>query len=307
MASNWYEGILNTKGGLYTPPVAQPSMSVEDIYRGIIPSQTSGLTTRSVNTVPVPNPVSYALSGQAGIGPGGSARGSVSYMPPVMPNQPNGSIVAKSGTERLPAMSANADLLTGYAPAGSSSPAVAAINDASGYPNGIHPFAGYQAKMRPVAAMGGSGKDIQLQFEPGDVSGQRFADSEGRTFRTPSGKVYSPGGGVGAAPVLGGSPQDMRGREPQRQAGLGGLLGSLFGGQSNSGGLFSLLANPAQQQAPRTAAGKPIAAPGTVINSAVFGSGGSSYGSDKGQITAGLKPGERSFNTDTGTWGLKTK
>lgn len=38
---------------------------------------------------------------------------------------------------------------------------------------------------------------------------------------------------------------------------------------------------------------------------AVYGEGGGDYGSSPGQSTAGLKPGDRVYNADTNTWGLK--
>lgn len=38
---------------------------------------------------------------------------------------------------------------------------------------------------------------------------------------------------------------------------------------------------------------------------AVYGEGGGDYGSSPGQSTAGLKPGDRVYNADTGSWGLK--
>lgn len=38
----------------------------------------------------------------------------------------------------------------------------------------------------------------------------------------------------------------------------------------------------------------------------VYGSGGQSYGSDPGQVTAGLKPGDRVYNPDTNSWARKT-
>jgi len=37
----------------------------------------------------------------------------------------------------------------------------------------------------------------------------------------------------------------------------------------------------------------------------VYGEGGGDYGSSPGQSTAGLKPGDRVYNADTGSWGLK--
>ena len=287
MANPWDEFYRSVGiGGPSIPPNYNTPTDIGALYSGILPAPSSGLTTRSVNTVPIPNPVSYTLSGQAGIGPGGSARGSVSYMPPVMPNQPNGSIVANKVQDRLTPNQFGYG--TGYT--SGLTPAQTAIAQATQTPG----LPGWGAS-RPSFPSGGSGKDIQLQFEPGDVSGQRFADSEGRTFRTPSGKVYSPSGGAGAAPVLGGSPQDMRGREPARP---GGMLG---------GSLLSFLTPKAV--APRTSAGVPIAAASGVRGpgNAIYASGGRSYGSDPGQVTIGLKPGERTYDPVSNSWGLKTR
>lgn len=63
----------------------------------------------------------------------------------------------------------------------------------------------------------------------------------------------------------------------------------------------------AQQVATKARTAVAIAAKtgGVVIDNAVYGSGGSSYGSNPGQSTAGLKPGDRTYNPDTNSWGLK--
>lgn len=215
-------------------------------------------------------------------------------MAALQPPKVNGNgLVAGLNTSRLPAT----NVRLGYGPETDSGvPALTAINGATKPAFGSGPFTQpYTAKFRPASLLPQTHNDIQLQFEPGDVSGQRFADSEGRTFRTPSGKVYSPSGGAGAAPVLGGSPQDMRGREPARP---GGMLG---------GSLLSFLTPKAV--APRTSAGVPIAAASGVRGpgNAIYASGGRSYGSDPGQVTIGLKPGERTYDPVSNSWGLKTR
>lgn len=55
----------------------------------------------------------------------------------------------------------------------------------------------------------------------------------------------------------------------------------------------------------RTAVAEAARTGGVVIDNAVYGSGGTSYGSNVGQVTAGLKPGDRTYNPDTNSWGLK--
>lgn len=57
--------------------------------------------------------------------------------------------------------------------------------------------------------------------------------------------------------------------------------------------------------APRGQFGQPLAVGGTYRNGAVWAADGSGYGGSAGQVTTGLKTGERVYDTNTGEWGLK--
>jgi len=65
----------------------------------------------------------------------------------------------------------------------------------------------------------------------------------------------------------------------------------------------------AMPMAPRNASGRPIAAPGYMIGNATHGINAAGdvgdYGSQPGQITAGLQPGDRQYDPDTNSWGLR--
>lgn len=61
----------------------------------------------------------------------------------------------------------------------------------------------------------------------------------------------------------------------------------------------------AARPAPRGQFGQPLAVGGTYRDGAVYAANGSGYGGTPGQSTAGLKTGERVYDTNTGEWGLK--
>lgn len=61
----------------------------------------------------------------------------------------------------------------------------------------------------------------------------------------------------------------------------------------------------AARPAPRGQFGQPLAVGGTYRDGAVYAANGMGYGGSPGQSTAGLKPGERVYDTNTGEWGLK--
>lgn len=111
-------------------------------------------------------------------------------------------------------------------------------------------------------------------------------------FGRPAGSVLSLLGGKVQLPQSGG------------QGGVLGLLRGLLSGNQGAGALPRLGGSP--RVAPRDASGKPIATGGVKArNGATYASGGRDYGSDPGQSTSGLKPGERTYNADTNSWGIK--
>jgi hypothetical protein len=109
---------------------------------------------------------------------------------------------------------------------------------------------------------------------------------------------------------------------PQRR---GGLFGMLFGGNANAGGngrgLFGMVNTPRAQRAPNTYApatsvsgntGYRNERTGVLYTSDKGRQYGTSatgqrtdYGASPGQKTAGLKPGDRVYNSDTNSWELK--
>jgi hypothetical protein len=167
--------------------------------------------------------------------------------------------------------------------------------------NGAPPnYGNYRASMRRAPMLPSGGQDIPNLDSLGldDMGAQRMADSR-RGPVAANGRVYYPGGRAPAA--AGGAAPRQQAQKPT------GLFGGLFGG---NGGLFGGGMFGGGQQAPRNAAGLPIAAAsGPVINGATYGitATGSvgDYGSSPGQITAGLQPGERKYDASTNSWGLR--
>lgn len=258
MANNWtdwYSGAmappLKVPGGYIPAPSLPAPMSVEEMYQGIIPSAPTGLTSRSVNTVPiVPTaPITADASARGGLGTGMQGRASLPYTAPALPNQPSGSISVGKSQDRLPQTTRDADILTGYAPLPGNS-ATSAIDQmlvaGGGYGKAGTSGRGSGSLSLPGVPKLPSAPVHQLNIDPPADEGQMYADSMGIPVRSKSGKVYSPkvpGSAVmpsgKVAPRYGG-PKAAPAANSQRGGlfglgGGGGLLGLMFGG---GGGLF---------------------------------------------------------------------
>lgn len=107
--------------------------------------------------------------------------------------------------------------------------------------------------------------------------------------------------------------------------GMGGLAGLLGG--PNAGGIVGMLGAPSTPRAPRTARAPDTYTPATSVSGNTgyrnertgvlhtsdkghqYGSTSSGqrtdYGASPGQKTAGLKPGDRVYDSSTNSWGLK--
>jgi hypothetical protein len=209
---------------------------------------------------------------------------------PRMPsNVAQGSVNPMGGQVRL--NSPEYDFALGPKP--QTSPALAAIDQAA------TPLMVAMPRRRPANA---PSPMINLSFSPSQVGGQNMANSAGRPVAGPSGKTYYPTNQ--ATDKIRAPMSPVAERATQKPT---GLFGGLFGG---TGGLFGGGMFGGGQQAPRNAAGLPIAAAsGPVINGATYGitATGSvgDYGSSPGQITAGLQPGERKYDASTNSWGLR--
>lgn len=221
---------LRLPGGGYAPaPSSQSQMSPEEIYQGIY-GEPLQLTSRSVQTVPVPTQA--ATDARFGVGAGMRGAGEATYQSPkvMLPNaNPGPNPVAKT-QDRLPAMPAGLPL------AGAFASGKAGLG-ASGFGSG--------SLTAKASDKGGSGV-IKLVTEPmSEVSGQNTANSFGKPVQGPSGKTYYPSNtpmsGVrapydpkAADKYSGKIGQDNRGPLSQllglKTSGLGGLLGGLFGG-----------------------------------------------------------------------------
>lgn len=191
--------------------------------------------------------------------PGMYGRGQTVPMP-AAPNQPSGTIVAFKDQQRLPGDPRPYNgLAYGYdaQPNAPANPAVAAIEKAvlpygmralAPTPaRGINAAAGmvpalgqasnnrYTASMRfasPNAGQSDGIIDLGDAFDP--KAGQSFANTEGKPVRI-KGVIYYPGG---RAPQ--GAPAPRAATTQQRSGGLGGLLGSLFGGGNLGSGRAAL-------------------------------------------------------------------
>jgi hypothetical protein len=134
----------------------------------------------------------------------------------------------------------------GYGPApATTNPAVAAIQQATGtVPRGIPVYnrsrdslsyaaAGRNAvaNMPPVTGKTGDGIIDLTASNPSERGAQGIADSQGAPVRV-GGKVYYPGG---KAPVNAAPQARNAAPTQQRSGGLGGLFGSIFGGNQGAG------------------------------------------------------------------------
>jgi hypothetical protein len=323
--AHWYTGgmtpPLALPGGGYIPaPLSTPQMSVDQMYQGIYapPAVPQSLQTRPVQTVQInpqtgmPYSTSMSATAQGGFGQGGNiaARGrtqlpmtasanaalgaigrATGSMYATAPNQPAGSINAFKAQDRLPALPAGLPLGSG--------PQASARGSLGASASGGGRMAFNAPSMPPPA----STDVIRLTFDPmSETSGQNMANSAGRPVAGPSGKTYYPTNQ--ATDKIRAPMSPVAERATQKPT---GLFGGLFGG---TGGLFGGGMFGGGQQAPRNAAGLPIAAAsGPVINGATYGitATGSvgDYGSSPGQITAGLQPGERKYDASTNSWGLR--
>jgi hypothetical protein len=114
-------------------------------------------------------------------------------------------------------------------------------------PLGLKPFtgtgptpAGYTPGMR-FASPTTNSPAHKLNYEPTPDDGQIIADQMGLPVKTPGGKVYQPKYAGSAAMPSGKVAPRYSGATaatPQGPQRSGGLLGMLFGGQGNAGGLF---------------------------------------------------------------------
>lgn len=270
--SDWYSGAmappLKVPGGYIPAPSIQAPMSVEDMYQGIIPSAptSTGLTTRTVRTVPVP--ISVSGSAEFGVGAGVRNSGSTDYRGPktFLPNAAPGPNPVPKWEDRLPATPAGLPLKSDV-------PGFASARGALG-------AGGFGAGDVTAVPRLPSAPVHQLNIDPPDEEGQMYADSMGLPVRSKSGKVYTPkvaGSAVmpsGAiAPRFGGTRAPAA--SPQRS---GGLFGALFGGGSG-GGLFGggnpqssgIGTSPSQGKAMVVSPGT---SSGSVLESMGFSSGG---------------------------------
>lgn len=271
--------------------------------RSLVPSVPStGLTTRTVNTVPVPMQV--VTNAGVGLATGGRGAGSLTYQAPpaqrianpiptvrdlgspqygipgsgggvlTKTGLPPGSTVEKTYTQRVP--SQLPAIAGGYGKAG-----------ASGFGSGALTAVPPAAPKAPAV--------ITLASEPmSEISGQNTANSFGKPVRGPSGKTYYPSNtpmsGVRApyAPVnnVTGSMSAKDNRGPLGRAlglktgGLGGLGPMLFGGLFGGG-----------------------AQPAAALGGGSSVSPGLGYNAAYSQTPTGDGQGNNAFSSSDGRWG----
>lgn len=227
---------LKVPGGYVPAPSVQAPMSVEEMYRGIVPSAPPAISSRTVSTVPI-NPTTgmpyvptINASAQFGSGIGAAGSGSVGIRAPkqFVPNAVPGPDPVPKYQDRLPAIPAGLPLA---APIATAKAGLGTMGRGSG-----------SLTLPPRVPKADDGIVNLDALALGDIAGQRFADSEGKPIRDKTGKVWYPGGKAPAGAVSGSlGTNDMRGPLGRalglKSPGLGGLFGSLFGG-SSGGGLF---------------------------------------------------------------------
>lgn len=121
--------------------------------------------------------------------------------------------------------------------------------------------------------------------------------TETRTVAPPPVFTWTTSSRLAAPPV---TPATRPGTAPAAATGAKQGLFGINPMQMLSGFLAS-----AARPAPRGQFGQPLAVGGTYRDGAVYAANGSGYGGTPGQSTAGLKTGERVYDTNTGEWGLK--
>lgn len=218
MADPWldyYSGAMapptRTPDGRLVPTPTAPQMTVEQMYEGIYPPASSGLTTRQVQTVAVDpftgNPINATSQGNMPATTNALSQQQQQIMRDPMRAAPNevmtpGGVSPQFGYQAGKEFGPQYRLLPNEGLPSAARDAVAAIDGAVPRYEAWNRQPSGQSWFDPRGGMfptpqKGLGGPVQLHFDPSDVGAQNMANSTGAPVRTASGKTFMPMAGLG--------------------------------------------------------------------------------------------------------------